>query len=74
MEDQQPTRRRIEPVLAFFGSQEEADESDRRYWMSLTGLERLAAIEELRQATYGYDPDATRIERILEIVELPWAP
>jgi hypothetical protein len=71
MEPKPPPRHgRIEPVLTFFSSFEEADEVDRRYWMSLTGLERLAAIEDLRQAMYGYDPDSTRLERVLEVVDL----
>jgi hypothetical protein len=48
----------------------EAAEEDRTFWWSKTPEERLAALELLRQIHYGYDPAATRLQRVLEIVEL----
>lgn len=43
---------------------------DREFWASKTPAERLAAVEFLRQVQYGYDPAATRLQRILEITQL----
>jgi len=48
-----------------------SDESDEKaYWFSKTPQERLIAMELLRQINYGYDPTTTRLQRILEIVDL----
>ena len=44
---------------------------DREYWLSKTPQERLAALELMRQINYGYDPATSRLQRVLEIVELP---
>jgi hypothetical protein len=46
------------------------DSSDRNYWLSKTPEERLEALELLRMIHYGYDPVATRLQRLLEVVEL----
>lgn len=43
--------------------------NDKEYWLSKTPLERLAALEILRQINYGYDPATTRLQRVLEVVE-----
>jgi hypothetical protein len=48
----------------------EAAEDDRTFWRSKTPDERLAALELMRQIHYGYDPATTRLQRVLEIVEL----
>ena len=49
-----------------------SDPSDEKeFWLSKTPAERLQALEFLRQIVYGYDPAATRLQRILEIAELP---
>jgi hypothetical protein len=48
---------------------EEAEKQDKAYWLSKTPLERLAALEYMRQMLYGYDPDTERIQRILTVVE-----
>ena len=47
----------------------EAEEKDRAYWFSLAPQERLAALEEMRQINYGYDPASDRIQRILEVAQ-----
>ena len=39
------------------------------YWQTRTPADRLRALELLRQIEYGYDPNTTRIQRVLEIVE-----
>jgi hypothetical protein len=46
------------------------DEGDEKeYWRSRSPAERLAALEYMRQVAYGYDPDTTRLQRVLEIAE-----
>jgi hypothetical protein len=48
------------------------DRSDERaHWPQKTPLERLEALEFLRQIMYGYDPATTRLQRVLEVIELP---
>ncbi len=48
-----------------------SDEPDEKaYWRSRTPLERLEALELMRQIIYGYDPATTRLQRVLEVVEL----
>lgn len=47
------------------------DSGDKEYWLRRTPLERLEAVELLRQIAYGYDPATTRLQRILEIAEFP---
>ncbi|MGI8668929.1 MAG: hypothetical protein ACR2J3_03675 [Aridibacter sp.] len=46
------------------------DESDEtEFWLSRPPLERLAALELLRQIAYGYEPDSIRLQRVFEVVE-----
>lgn len=46
------------------------DESDDlEYWLSRPPLERLVALELLRQIAYGYEPDSIRLQRVFEVVE-----
>lgn len=40
------------------------------YWKNKTPVERLEAVERIRQILYGYDPSTTRLQRILEVTEL----
>ena len=42
---------------------------DGAYWRSKTPLERLEAVETMRQILYGYDP-SERLQRLLEVAEL----
>ncbi len=46
----------------------QADDTD--YWRTKTPLERLEALEYLRQIHFGYDPTTERLQRVLEIVPL----
>ncbi|HEX6190535.1 MAG TPA: hypothetical protein VFZ40_20960 [Pyrinomonadaceae bacterium] len=58
-------------AFTVFSSFEEADAADRAYWHSRTPLERLEALELMRQSAYGYDdPTASRLERVLEFARL----
>jgi len=46
------------------------DQSDEKsYWLSKTPYERLEALELMRQIIYGYDPSASRLQRVLEITQ-----
>lgn len=45
-----------------------SEQSDNRsYWQSRSPEERLAAIEQLRQLNYDYDPAADRLQSVLEV-------
>ena len=47
------------------------DEGDEKeYWRAKTPLERLEAIEFMRQVMYGYDPSTARLQRVIEFAEL----
>lgn len=46
------------------------DDDARDVWRARTPDERLAALEFLRQAMYGYDPVADRLQKVLEVAEL----
>lgn len=50
-------------------SLEEQEKEERTYWWDKTPHERLEALETTRQIIYGYDPAATRLQRVLEVVE-----
>ena len=39
------------------------------YWSTKTPIERMAAIELMRQIIYGYDPTSTRLQRVLTIAQ-----
>ncbi len=41
------------------------------YWQTKTMQERLVALEFTRQVFNDYDPDATRFQRVLEILPRP---
>ena len=56
-------------VLSIQTLHEPAD--DRDYWLDQTPAARLAAVELQRQLIYGYDPAATRLQRVFEVVERP---
>jgi len=44
------------------------DQSDEKsYWLSQSPYERLQAVELMRQIIYGYDPSASRLQRVLEV-------
>ena len=42
---------------------------NRAYWQSKLPEERLAAVEQLRQLNYDYDPAAERLQRVLEVAQ-----
>jgi hypothetical protein len=63
-----PLPRLDRSALRIASLQEGSDE--RAYWWSRTPGERLLALETARQIIHGYDPAATRLERILEIAQL----
>jgi hypothetical protein len=46
------------------------EDPDKAYWQSKSPEERMEALELLRQIIYGYDPATTRLQRVLEAVEL----
>jgi hypothetical protein len=45
-------------------------ESDEKaFWLSRTPLDRLEAVEFLRETAFGYDPTTARLQRVLEVAE-----
>lgn len=50
------------------------DENDEpACWCRATIAQRLDGIEFMRQVAYAYDPNTTRLQRHLEIIECPWS-
>ncbi|RPJ14137.1 MAG: hypothetical protein EHM37_06285 [Deltaproteobacteria bacterium] len=48
------------------------DSSDEKeFWLRKSPLERLEAIELMRQILYNYDPTSARLQRIFTITERP---
>jgi hypothetical protein len=47
-------------------------ESDEKaFWLNQTPLDRLEAVELLREIAFGYDPTTARLQRVLETAEFP---
>jgi hypothetical protein len=46
-----------------------SEANDNEYWFSISPLERLEAIELMRQIIYGYDPSSDRLQRVFTIAE-----
>ena len=46
-----------------------SEANDKEYWFSLSPLERLEAIELMRQIIYGYDPSSDRLQRVFAVVK-----
>ena len=47
-------------------------ESDEKaFWLDKTPLDRLEAVELLREIAFGYDPTTARLQRVLETAEFP---
>jgi hypothetical protein len=44
-----------------------SEANDKEYWFSLSPVERLEAVELMRQVIYGYDPSSDRLQRVFTI-------
>ena len=44
-------------------------ENETKYWLSKSPMERIHAVEFLRQMMYGYDPTTERLQRFFETAE-----
>jgi hypothetical protein len=44
--------------------------NDKAYWHSKSPLERLEAMELMRQINYGYNPLTDRVQRVFKILDL----
>ena len=42
---------------------------DSTYWQQKTYVERIEAVEQLRQVIFGYDPSTERLQRILTVTQ-----
>jgi hypothetical protein len=45
--------------------------NDMEYWFSLSPVERLEAIELMRQIIYGCDPSYDRLQRVFTVAKHP---
>ncbi|HEX8236841.1 MAG TPA: hypothetical protein VF600_12865 [Abditibacteriaceae bacterium] len=61
------TARMDKTVLEVGTLSEQGD--DREYWAGKTPLERLEAVEFMRQVMYGYNPSTTRLQRVLTVAQ-----
>ena len=52
---------------AFLVTPLDGPSGDKEYWLTRTPYERLEAVEVMRQILYGYDPTATRLQRVLGV-------
>ena len=64
-----PDPNSFDPSEISVSSFSEAEDADRAYWHAQTPHERLAALEQMRQINYAYDPVSDRIQRTLEVAE-----
>ncbi len=46
------------------------DNDSHEYWKNKSYLERLEALELLRQIMFGYDPNTARFQRIITVTKL----
>lgn len=60
---------RVKRVLTTGLTFQEDEAEQRRYSLSKTPVERMAALEMLRQMNYGYDPATARLPRSFEILQ-----
>ena len=44
---------------------------DTQFRLTKSAVERLAALEYMRQTMYGYNPTTTRLQRVLTIAQRP---
>lgn len=61
-----PVDRSVVFARKAFGNSDE-----KAYWLSRTPLDRLEALEYLREIAFGYDPTTSRLQRVLETAEFP---
>ena len=64
-----PDPNSFDPSEISVSSFSEAEDADRAYWHAQTPHERLAALEQMRQINYAYDPVSDRIQRTLAVAE-----
>jgi hypothetical protein len=60
---------RVDRKVLTFSTLEASDREDTLYWLTKPPLERLMALEALRQQLYGNGATPPRLQRLLEIVE-----
>ena len=62
------SRPQLQRVLTTFASHEERQATERAEWRSMTVLQRLQAVETMRQLNHpGYDPTADRLQRFYTV-------
>jgi hypothetical protein len=72
MESQRSLFKFDKTIVRSFHSFEDADNADRETWWSRTPLERMQALEFIRQLNYGYagNKPGPKLQRVFRIAEL----
>jgi len=60
---------RVDRKVLTFSTLEASDRDDTFYWLTKPPIERLMALEVLRQQLYADGATAPRLQRLLEVVE-----
>ena len=64
----QPTEPRLRRVISTFASYEQQEQTERREWRAMSPLERLCAVETMRQLNHPqYDPATHRLQRFYTV-------
>ena len=64
----QPTEPRIQRVISTFASYEQQEQTERCEWRAMSPLERLRAVETMRQLNHPqYDPATHRLQRFYTV-------
>ncbi len=62
---QQP---RLQKVMTIFASHQEREKSERAEWRGMTPVQRLQAVETMRQLNHpAYDPATARLQRFYTV-------
>ena len=62
---------RLDKTRLTVSSLDDYEEEEKRYWLSCEPAVRLNAIEINRRMVYGTDRTTARLQRVLEIADLP---
>lgn len=64
----QPAEPRLQRVISIFASHEQREESERAEWRAMGPLDRLRAVETMRQLNHPqYDPATHRLQRFYTV-------
>ena len=59
---------RVDRTILSVGTLDQSDQEDTKYWLSKPPIERLLALEALRQQFSRHDAPAPRLQRLLRLL------